>query len=1802
VNDLDSDQNIHLQARDNLLKSFIFAQEDIDHELNDYVLSVINLFNKGMYEENYIDRFFIDKSLLILKDEELKNRFHDLESFKQLAESLPLDEREQERRKKRESFIPTYEYMLSDRTTGHRDRLDFENEKTAQRPAKMYPAKHRWAGKHVVSGDMISRWPKSVTDSSSYRDNPFSNILHPLLKTNSKHGYPEFVEKLKNYYLSSEDDTPLSQLHGEIEMRHNNHHKKNGDMVLDNKYLGDLSEHSEGHGTLEHTLYEKAYQKWVEDNRASVDEMIKNGSTDKDVRNKHFEEAANKWISDDYQEIEGSNLQDNRLYVDIQKLIDNGNFKESENARDYLLEYKSKGKYGEGEIEHYDKQKYLLGPLETHSHKLGWLGYNLGLEWLEPKDRSKVIEHLLEHQSDGKESHQSHVTLSDGVKLPMARLKRNAAKRAMPEMLWATGSHDRALPNTKAHRENKEEIGDFDTDKRVHFLNTGMRETKVKTGKEGKKISLNESLLKNLNDKLHKNMYDQEDFLENPAAEQKIKDANSLSFLPVTDYEMQGVKQNYQKGLRGAFKNQMFIDENGEKLPLAEMKRIDAKILHTALKTFNRNAKDRRETFHATGSIKDLKKHYAVDEGKHPIHELLGDSEDDDPLMDAEHLESLEKRLEQGFSVGDTQKNVLNHLQPFTRIKGPTEESVDGDTATHFHKTKHGLEGLQNFWAHGFQRGGLSTSPETYMDFLHEMTINPEEPNQSLFGVKNEKSGILDLHSNIAGLFGLINSETLPPYQKFAHTPKQVLSIHDSSQPKISKRSGMGMPRNLKNHNISEHSRTPGVSHKIKNSEIGKLSHLGINMADNGLHSNTNPTARVGSTLGYTFDTTISSNSSGILRDSVLRGIGHNPGDKDIATGRTKLGSPVSMYGLEDLFIEGKVPLPNIGDKSDFLQFMTDKNTFARSEGEQIKTLNLDIEQIIEELNYSVILEGNKKVGLSEVEKKHLTDRYQELENQKLEIIRQMYNIDDSDTSLGSPHGVMLRNLREKKSDLNAIHDIAREHIIPGMKKANPDAFPLDNPSQFLIDSAQALHDAELFALHSDGSIHGKNSLGLTHNEIETDSIQTKLGQSPHRDMAQSVRDNGISLDLEREDKDEYINELFEKLSIPPSDYNKKIVEGVLQSGKTHLTTMGNLLAQEEHVPNHVKDHKSMIEHYEEQLNQSTYGRGTKNLALDKSHLLNRMPARKHLLLSQATKDELEHWGLDYHQLPKNIYGNESKGTSVKDSGIPSKTKRFMDSLVSYDEGASPDIENTGDVGRVTRDEVIHGSNKINSVRSNDGINPYLYYSSSAQKMHNGKVMLPSSTSMNIDRDGNAQWGNNTQQSYMIPASEEGLVAMHGENTISQIQGLANQQGLDTMYVSPTSNLDRISAENPIPESTNYENIATSFDKITNSSLLKNLPKEMPLLDPYHKVFDYENVEELKGFTGDWVVAAMEVGQRVKVTRKGTFIEVKSNDGDKIGLSDSMRTSIRKLGSKNFIMDGVLNDKGITMVDLMYYDDTDVTDMDVRERMKLLRSQFDSHENIFIPSPSTLRMTDEDGLEEAIKYLRSENKDCKILIRDAKSTYMKGEEKHPKWILLTKSDDDFHIPFTMELEENVFIINYEHDIVKFDIVDEEPINPRAILGELNNSDYTLTLTKSLEKYWRPAFYEMVKEEKDEDDTEDDEVISDRRAEVMEQESAGILKPKKDPNLLLKPNMLKNIIEIIERSMDALEKGHFPMSGGKGLGIDVGSDIESPRGPTKLTNEASLPDWDMKERPQQDPEKPEKYPNREKKALETKRID
>ena len=62
-----------------------------------------------------------------------------------------------------------------------------------------------------------------------------------------------------------------------------------------------------------------------------------------------------------------------------------------------------------------------------HAAKLGWPGYMLGLEFLEPQERTNIVNHLMEHGSDYNQN-SPHV--------PMGRIKRNFIQRSLPEYLW----------------------------------------------------------------------------------------------------------------------------------------------------------------------------------------------------------------------------------------------------------------------------------------------------------------------------------------------------------------------------------------------------------------------------------------------------------------------------------------------------------------------------------------------------------------------------------------------------------------------------------------------------------------------------------------------------------------------------------------------------------------------------------------------------------------------------------------------------------------------------------------------------------------------------------------------------------------------------------------------------------------------------------------------------------------------------------------------------------------------------------------------------------------------------------------------------------------------------------------------------------------------------------------------------------------------------------------------------------------------------------------------------------------------
>jgi hypothetical protein len=82
---------------------------------------------------------------------------------------------------------------------------------------------------------------------------------------------------------------------------------------------------------------------------------------------------------------------------------------------------------------------------------------------------------------------------------------------------------------------------------------------------------------------------------------------------------------------------------------------------------------------------------------------------------------------------------------------------------------------------------------------------------------------------------------------------------------------------------------------------------------------------------------------------------------------------------------------------------------------------------------------------------------------------------------------------------------------------------------------------------------------------------------------------------------------------------------------------------------------------------------------------------------------------------------------------------------------------------------------------------------------------------------------------------------------------------------------------------------------------------------------------------------------------------------------------------------------------------------------------------------------------------------------------------------------------------------------------------------------------------------------------------------------------------LKPEEQKKMADMLSRIADLTERiSKEKMTGrtsAQGVGL-FGDGVESPRGPTEVQGEQTQPDWDMLERPTEDPE--EEYPAARKK--------
>ena len=575
-----------------------------------------------------------------------------------------------------------------------------------------------------------------------------------------------------------------------------------------------------------------------------------------------------------------------------------------------------------------------------------------------------------------------------------------------------------------------------------------------------------------------------------------------------------------------------------------------------------------------------------------------------------------------------------------------------------------------------------------------------------------------------------------------------------------------------------------------------------------------------------------------------------------------------------------------------------------------------------------------------------------------------------------------------------------------------------------------------------------------------------------------------------------------------------------------------------------------------------------------------------------VSEKQLDAYGLAIHEPPKQKRGKaESRSgdpllhpvfegtTGWREAQRHNRVKDIASHIMMLDTAMAPE-QISSSMPTATENRVgMRQDAKIGSIESQQGVVPMDVINDGA--IHTGEEGI---AQFGLEFNGSdAVVGSNPQ-----PTNYNPIPRMSVQQVLSDTH---NTEHIQAMYDShiPTSSapMNTPGIEGTLPAQNDWQ----LFGKA-------DVPKEVPLIEPMHRIFNLDDMSQLRGFTGEWVVSVHREGVRCKVTKKGNNVKLENEDGKVQSTSDEMRSSLRSSCKKNYIIDGTLVDGDLFITDILMYDNDQVMELTTRERIKLLRGQFDSYHPVHVPSPSDIRVTDEVGLKNAVESLGKENK--MLLLRDAKSTYMKGEDKHPKWVMLAKEDILYHVPFTMEIENDYFIIKLPEDLVKYEMSDEGPINPVASIGSVSDSDYSIRLAKSLQPYWENGFAYLKKEEleiRGVNEAEPYRTAMDD-SDKIEEESAGILKPKKDKNIILKPKDTLKALLLIEKTLDKLDKGfagHYPMSGGRGLGIDVGDGTESPRGPTTLTSEQSLPDWDMKERPEQDPEKPDDYPGRRKKS-------
>jgi len=203
---------------------------------------------------------------------------------------------------------------------------------------------------------------------------------------------------------------------------------------------------------------------------------------------------------------------------------------------------------------------------------------------------------------------------------------------------------------------------------------------------------------------------------------------------------------------------------------------------------------------------------------------------------------------------------------------------------------------------------------------------------------------------------------------------------------------------------------------------------------------------------------------------------------------------------------------------------------------------------------------------------------------------------------------------------------------------------------------------------------------------------------------------------------------------------------------------------------------------------------------------------------------------------------------------------------------------------------------------------------------------------------------------------------------------------------------------------------------------------------PMYRIFDIEDLNELRGFSGDWVIQEKYDGMRIQLHKIDGSVKIYSyNEKD---ITDKCPEQVKELKKKEYgdcifdaeliLFDGdealhradtishVFKNKypdaklRVHVFDVMRHENRNLVEEPLEDRITILFNNYSSKSSdaIAYPSKKDTRMADnlkdiKEYSEEIMEMPTAEG----VVIKDATSTYYIGTRKNPKWIKWKKFVD-----------------------------------------------------------------------------------------------------------------------------------------------------------------------------------------------------